>query len=219
MCVFLFLVKSMPTGSLCAERNVIGTALAMDPGLRREDLRMVAVLAVPLKTLDNPSSRSSTTTLPLTPYCLPANDELDSNEIMCQSSNQDNDQPSPTYNNNNNRMARSLSFGSFASIVEEDNDDYNLWYQKDSKEEKKICDVPVPKLPVRRIKLHTKGPTTSSRNGSSTKKKKTVIVHSHEVFMYFVQELFSPFGPMDTHIYFLLILYIGYKSIETLWSM
>ena len=39
---------SMPTGSLCAERNVIGTALASNPGLKREDLRMVAVLAVPV---------------------------------------------------------------------------------------------------------------------------------------------------------------------------
>jgi cytidine deaminase len=37
---------SMPTGSLCAERNVIGTAYATDPSLRREDLRMIAVLAV-----------------------------------------------------------------------------------------------------------------------------------------------------------------------------
>ena len=36
----------MPTGSLCAERNVIGTALASDPGLKREDLVMVAVLSV-----------------------------------------------------------------------------------------------------------------------------------------------------------------------------
>ena len=36
----------MPTGSLCAERNVIGTALASDPGLKREDLIMVAVLSV-----------------------------------------------------------------------------------------------------------------------------------------------------------------------------
>ena len=41
---------SMPTGSLCAERNVIGTALASDPSLRREDLKMVAVLAVPFVT-------------------------------------------------------------------------------------------------------------------------------------------------------------------------
>jgi hypothetical protein len=41
---------SMPTGSLCAERNVIGTALASNPGLKREDLRMIAVLAVPLDT-------------------------------------------------------------------------------------------------------------------------------------------------------------------------
>ena len=29
---------SMPTGSLCSERNVIGTALACDPTLRRADL-------------------------------------------------------------------------------------------------------------------------------------------------------------------------------------
>jgi cytidine deaminase len=39
---------SMPTGSLCAERNVIGTALADRPGLKREDLKLIAVLAVPL---------------------------------------------------------------------------------------------------------------------------------------------------------------------------
>ena len=37
---------SMPTGSLCAERNVIGSALASDPGLKREDLVLVAVLSV-----------------------------------------------------------------------------------------------------------------------------------------------------------------------------
>ena len=42
---------SMPTGSLCAERNVIGTALAADLTLKRRDLRMVAVLSVNLKDL------------------------------------------------------------------------------------------------------------------------------------------------------------------------
>lgn len=36
----------MPTGSLCSERNVIGTALASDPALRRQDIRAVAVLSV-----------------------------------------------------------------------------------------------------------------------------------------------------------------------------
>merc|ERR1719245_2152103 len=35
---------SMPTGSLCAERNAIGTALAADPSIRREHFKMVAVL-------------------------------------------------------------------------------------------------------------------------------------------------------------------------------
>ena len=38
---------SMPTGSLCAERNVIGTALASNPKLKRQDLKCIAVLAVP----------------------------------------------------------------------------------------------------------------------------------------------------------------------------
>jgi hypothetical protein len=38
---------SMPTGSLCAERNVIGTALADNPSLKRQNLKLIAVLAVP----------------------------------------------------------------------------------------------------------------------------------------------------------------------------
>lgn len=36
----------MPTGSLCAERNVIGTALADNPSLKREHLKAIAVLSV-----------------------------------------------------------------------------------------------------------------------------------------------------------------------------
>ena len=39
---------SMPTGSLCAERNVIGSALAADVTLRRENLVAVAVLSASL---------------------------------------------------------------------------------------------------------------------------------------------------------------------------
>lgn len=38
---------SLPTGSLCAERNAIGSALADDPSLRREHFKMVAVLFLP----------------------------------------------------------------------------------------------------------------------------------------------------------------------------
>lgn len=57
---------SMPTGSLCAERNVIGTALASMPGLRREDIKMVAVLALPLpKGETGPSTPVSGSNLPL----------------------------------------------------------------------------------------------------------------------------------------------------------
>ena len=45
---------SMPTGSLCAERNVIGTALADNPALKREHIKMVAVLYVPPPPLEAP---------------------------------------------------------------------------------------------------------------------------------------------------------------------
>ena len=44
---------SMPTGSLCAERNVIGTALANNPALKRQDLKVIAVLAVPFEEPPN----------------------------------------------------------------------------------------------------------------------------------------------------------------------
>ena len=37
---------SLPTGSLCAERNAIGTALADDPKLKRENILCVAVLSL-----------------------------------------------------------------------------------------------------------------------------------------------------------------------------
>ncbi|POM78292.1 Hypothetical protein PHPALM_4191 [Phytophthora palmivora] len=39
---------SMPTGSLCAERNAIGSALASDPTLTRRALKMIAVLGLNL---------------------------------------------------------------------------------------------------------------------------------------------------------------------------
>lgn len=37
---------SQPTGSLCSERNAIGTALSVNPRLQRKDFRLVAVLAL-----------------------------------------------------------------------------------------------------------------------------------------------------------------------------
>ena len=54
---------SMPTGSLCAERNVIGTALAADFGLRRTHLRMIAVLGLNLDEQVESLSRTSESAL------------------------------------------------------------------------------------------------------------------------------------------------------------
>ncbi len=47
---------SLPTGSLCAERNAISSALAANPAMRREDVRCVAVYGGQLgdKRFDNP---------------------------------------------------------------------------------------------------------------------------------------------------------------------
>ena len=47
---------SMPTGSLCAERNVIGSALADDLTLRRQDLKVIAVYSV--GSLEDQTKRS-----------------------------------------------------------------------------------------------------------------------------------------------------------------
>ncbi len=44
---------SLPTGTLCAERNAIGTALANDPGIKRKDIKMISVLSL-LTNGDNP---------------------------------------------------------------------------------------------------------------------------------------------------------------------
>ena len=47
---------SMPTGSLCAERNAIGSALANDLTIRREEFKMVAVFG--MKGLDQKKVKS-----------------------------------------------------------------------------------------------------------------------------------------------------------------
>lgn len=38
---------SLPTGTLCAERNAIGSALAENPALKRSDIKLVGVLSMP----------------------------------------------------------------------------------------------------------------------------------------------------------------------------
>uniref|UniRef100_M4BQJ0 Uncharacterized protein n=1 Tax=Hyaloperonospora arabidopsidis (strain Emoy2) TaxID=559515 RepID=M4BQJ0_HYAAE len=56
---------SMPTGSLCAERNAIGSALASDPTLTRRALKMIAVLGLNLAGGDIGSSDLVTGSTPL----------------------------------------------------------------------------------------------------------------------------------------------------------
>ncbi|KAJ0410996.1 hypothetical protein ATCC90586_007150 [Pythium insidiosum] len=51
---------SMPTGSLCAERNAIGSALAQDPTLPRHALKMIGVLGINLSGSSRPASAAAT---------------------------------------------------------------------------------------------------------------------------------------------------------------
>ena len=51
---------SMPTGTLCAERNAIGNALAADQSIERADMQAVAVLSVSLDPQSEPHPDEST---------------------------------------------------------------------------------------------------------------------------------------------------------------
>lgn len=54
---------SMPTGSLCAERNAIGSALASDPTLKRRSMKMIGVLSLNLgATVTAVATHTTTTT-------------------------------------------------------------------------------------------------------------------------------------------------------------
>lgn len=55
----------MPTGSLCAERNVIGSALADDITLKRQDLRIIAVYSAVLPLEDKPVSPRASSSKPV----------------------------------------------------------------------------------------------------------------------------------------------------------
>jgi len=104
---------SMPTGSLCAERNVIGTALATDPSLRREDLRMVAVLSLPL-----PDQKSINISIPKQLALKSESSKDADNEVI--SLNTDSLPNSP---DNAPFVPRSTSVSSFTSFVLEDNEE------------------------------------------------------------------------------------------------
>lgn len=56
----LNLEVSMPTGTLCAERNAIGNAIAADQTMSRHDMQAVAVLSIPLSAEGLKESDSAT---------------------------------------------------------------------------------------------------------------------------------------------------------------
>ena len=120
---------SMPTGSLCAERNVIGTALATHPNLRREDLLMVAVLAVPLPDDSNESTSGQVPSPPpgRTTTCRFIDDEIKQQSGEKESLFSQVEDKLYRYQRPEN-IRRSMSLGSFASIIEgQDHDSDDSW--------------------------------------------------------------------------------------------
>lgn len=120
---------SMPTGSLCAERNVIGTALATHPSLRREDLIMVAVLAVPLP---DDSNDSATGQVPSPPP-----GRITTCRFIDEDTKQQGGEKELLFSHVEDKLIRyqrpenirrSMSLGSFASIIEgQDHDSDDSW--------------------------------------------------------------------------------------------
>lgn len=169
---------SMPTGSLCAERNVIGTALAQNPGLKREDLLMVAVLAVTLPKEPSP--------LPSPPpgglsFCRPVSQpEKDGVEFVLEV-----EQKLNQHQSTDGGMRRVRSSSSFASIAEENtkSDDWEMdILQPDSAtgSEAISSEKEVPLLPDLSIS-HLASPSRSRSNsipvssGNSTPKRRITL--------------------------------------------
>jgi hypothetical protein len=236
---------SMPTGSLCAERNVIGTALATNPGLRREELMMVAVLAIPL-----PKERLSTESpnqIPSPPMATTSNKDTSAKEAAFFFSEVERNLS--RYQRPEN-CRRSMSIGSFASIVEDggsnDTDD-SSWENMSSNDPNLMHESPVrgakpsrklsaselthmPSFmdseagtPVRKIKLYEDSGIQESVKDDGTvgkcrrKKSRTVVVHSSEVSSTSHSLLLFSFST------FLLTACIctpsGHQPTETMWSM
>lgn len=136
---------SMPTGSLCAERNAIGTALAADPNLKRENLLMVAVLSVQLP----PSPGRSF------PYCRPTNDGLDLVEVSEKLKLQSRDE-----------MHRSTSVSSIAEASQNIVDEWEMDIMSPPRSERGV-------LPEHMRLLDASSPSADDRitqSGSSTPK-------------------------------------------------
>ena len=186
---------SMPTGSLCAERNVIGTALANDPGLKREDLLLVAVLSLQLPIAKSslpigpPIIRSVSTTRDGANFARDIEDKLKQVQSL-------------------GMICRETSTSSFASISEDRQgvepskaaDDWEMDVFHDLKQPSPLpsstevvasCDTaessPIPErdlsghsTPKRRISLYQKQ-SHRKMGGGMKRQKQSLLVHSLEV--------------------------------------
>lgn len=72
---------SMPTGSLCAERNAIGSALAQDPTLKRRALKMIGVLGLDAPSTNSAGSAPNVSQITSSPSSAPSKVVTSNNEV------------------------------------------------------------------------------------------------------------------------------------------
>lgn len=163
---------SMPTGSLCAERNVIGTALASNPGLKREDLKMVAVLAVPLELVQQQQQQQQEVVRP--PH-MPR-----STSLASYSSVQEEDEETDWVIPADGIPVEKLSVEEVVPVYHVSEQQAEVFTPRSTP----------PGTPVRRITLYSQAQEVNIQGdkvkptmglGRSSKVKKTVLVHSAEV--------------------------------------
>jgi hypothetical protein len=181
---------SMPTGSLCAERNVIGTALADNPSLKRQDLKLIAVLAVPqveeISSMKRSDSHISTSSMK----------RSDSYVSMAGSESEHSARKHSMGSESEQYATRKSSMGSVSDHevdwvlppqVDPDTSSFTIVESALDKNqcvecgEKGATKQGTESTPVRRIKLFSK--STNAR-----KSKRTVVVQSTKVRTHTVQQ-------------------------------
>jgi len=164
---------SMPTGSLCAERNVIGTALAANPTLKRHHLKIIAVLSVSASKSDSGSRSRESSSTSLVSYAQSANGSrrgsMDEQETHTTSPGRP---PRPTkHNNSGDWIFHDISAPEFPDKVVHD---------VAITESEKLPFAP-NNMPAKRISLYqhnsSRGPLTRHDRQCSFSKRKSVVVH------------------------------------------
>jgi cytidine deaminase len=154
---------SMPTGSLCAERSAIGSALASKPNLKRQDLKLIAVLAVPpVEVIVDSVTMEGRGSMRRVPSY---------SSIVEESSDPD-DRRLSLSNSRKSSIGSEFEPSTEEWVLSEQNDAMNTSICSSTGDKEEEHEVTASTEPLRRISLFSKTPA------ASRKSKRTVVVQS-----------------------------------------